>query len=460
MDAGVKLLKEGRYNEALEAFQEGFRIYPDRGFILDEATTLFEAGRYAEASLAYERYFSDPDAPRADEARDALERARAKLGGREVTESGVAESRRLFEKGQQAFAAGRCEEALDAFQDAYELNPMPALKYDQASCLEKLGRLYAAADSYLAYASANPKAHDALDALARVDKLRAQADAGPITASGAAGGQEWITRGNRLLMAGRSDEAAAAFQEGFRTYPDRAFILNKASALLDGGRYAEADLAYQTYLSDPDAPRAGDARAAQERARAHLGGREATITGVAESGRLFEKATELYKAGRYGEAVEAFDRAYALNPVAQIRYNQAACLDMLGKRELAAQRYEAYLKEAPGASDAGQVQTRITKLRGDALTAAREAFDRGQVAFRAGRFKDAASEFAAAYEQKPLPEFLFNRAAALEQSGDTARAVQTFQLYLSMAPNAADADKVRVHIQKLQQASGNELMRP
>jgi tetratricopeptide (TPR) repeat protein len=133
---------------------------------------------------------------------------------------------------------------------------------------------------------------------------------------------------------------------------------------------------------------------------------------------------------------------------------------MLGKRELAAQRYEDYLKEAPGASDAGQVQTRITKLRGDALTAAREAFDRGQVAFRAGRFKDAASEFAAAYEQKPLPEFLFNRAAALEKSGDTARAVQTFQLYLSMAPNAADADKVRAHIQKLQQASGNELLRP
>ena len=54
------------------------------------------------------------------------------------------------------------------------------------------------------------------------------------------------------------------------------FILNKAAALLDGGRYAEADLAYQTYLSDPNAPRADEAREAQQRARAHMGGREAT----------------------------------------------------------------------------------------------------------------------------------------------------------------------------------------
>jgi tetratricopeptide (TPR) repeat protein len=643
MDRGIKLLNERRYAEALEAFQEGFRVYPDPAFILNQASTLFDAGRYAEAALKYEQYLSDPDAPRADEARDTLERARAKLGGREVTLSDVAESKRLFEKGALDYQAGRYEEALAAFEQAYELNPVPAFKYNQAGCLEKLGRPYAAADRYLDYASADPKARDAFEALGRVDRLRAQGDTKPITATGAAGGQEWITRGNRLLAAHRYNEAVEAYREGFRTYPDRAFILNEASALLDGGRfaeadqaysryladpqapradearaaqqraqehmntaeasrlfeqgekayaagnyeqaldyferahelrpipeityneaaclqrlgrpyaaaerfkayltekpdaedatktraaiekllakadkepitatglaggqewilrgnrllaahrsneaveayregfrtypdrafilneaaalldagrYAEADLTYQTYLSDPDAPRADEARAAQQRAREHMGGREATATGVAESGRLFESGTQLYKAGRYAEALEAFGRAYALNPLAQLRFNEAACLEKLGKRELAAQKYEAYLAEAPNPADAKQVQGRIAKLHNEALTAAREAFDRGQAAFRAGRFEDAANEFAAAYEQKPLPEFLFNRASALDKGGDSSRAIQNYQLYLSMAPNAADADKVRARIHELQRASGTELMQP
>ena len=53
------------------------------------------------------------------------------------------------------------------------------------------------------------------------------------------------------------NEAVAAFDEGFRTYPDSKFTLNKAAALLDSGRYAEADLAYQSYLSDPNAAARG-----------------------------------------------------------------------------------------------------------------------------------------------------------------------------------------------------------
>ena len=107
MGRGIQLLKEHRYNEALATFQEGFRAYPDPAFILNEASTLSDAGRHSEAVLAYERYLSDPDAPRADEARAAMERAKAAMGGREATITGVVESRNQFEKGAAAFQAGR-----------------------------------------------------------------------------------------------------------------------------------------------------------------------------------------------------------------------------------------------------------------------------------------------------------------------------------------------------------------
>ncbi len=452
MARGNRHLHAHRYNEAVKAYDEGFKTFPSEKFMLNKAAALLDGGRYSEAVREYERYLSDPNAPRADEARAAMERAKV----------GVAkeESRNEYDKGALAYKAGRYQEALDAFEKAYELNPLPEFKYNMGASLEKLGRPYAAAERYSQYAKEKPSAADAQKVNSRAEKLRTEADKAPITASGREGGQEWMLRGNRLLSAHKYNEAVSAFEEGFRTYPDSKFILNKAAALLDGGRYAEADLTYQTYLSDPNAPRADEAREAQKRARAHMGGREATITGVAESEKLFAQGNDHYNAGKYGDALQAFEGAYQQNPLGALRYNQAAALDKMGKRELAAQRYEAYLKETPDAPDAAKVRTHITKLREDALKAAQSAFDRGQTAYNAGRFNEAASAFAEAYEQKPFPQFLYNIGASYHKGGDTKQAIQNYQLYLSMAPDANDADKVRRQIHLLQKTTGDDLMQP
>jgi tetratricopeptide (TPR) repeat protein len=449
---GNRLLFAHKYDDAVRAYEEGFRTYPDRAFMLNKAAALVDGGRYSEAVREYERYLSDPEAPRADEAKAALERAKA----------GVAkeQSHDEYDKGALAYKAGKYQEALEAFQKAYELNPLPEFKYNMGASLEKLGRPYAAAERYSEYAKEKPNAPDAQRMNIKAEKLRTEADKAPITASGHEGGQEWILRGNRLLTAHKYNEAVNAFEEGFRTYPDRAFILNKAAALLDGGRYAEADLAYQNYLSDPDAPRADEARKAQERARAHMGGKEATSTGVAESEKQFEQGNNFYKEGKYGDALQAYERAYQQNPLGALRYNQAAALDKMGRREMAAQRYEAYLSETPDAPDAAKVKAHITKLRAEALKDAQAAFDRGQQAYNAGRFTEAAHAFAEAYEQKPFPQFLYNIGASYDKAGDTQRAVQNYQLYLSMNPNANDADRVRKRIHLLLQATGADLMQP
>ncbi|HEU5293661.1 MAG TPA: tetratricopeptide repeat protein [Burkholderiaceae bacterium] len=460
MDAGVKLLKAGKFDAAIERFQAGYRLVPSPNFILNEAAALRDSGRYAEAAVAYEKYLGEPDITRADDARKALDDVRTHLGGRSYSAADIAEAKRLTDEGAKAFREGRIEDAYRAWGDAYERNPIPARLFDQAICMQRLGANYTAARLFHAYAVADPKPQDAAAVSGRGDRLLERARNEPITAVGYAGGKEWIARGNELLHARRYSEAVAAYEEGFRTFPDQAFILNKASALLDGGRYAEADLAYGTYLSNPDAPRADEARAAQLRAREHMGGREATITGVAESQRLMSDGAALYKAGRYADALQAFDRAYALNPLPELRYNQAACLEKMGAREIAATRYADYLREAPHAADADKVRGHITQLHDAAKAAAREAFDRGQQAFLAGDFKGAASAFAEAYSHLPLPEFLSNRGEALAKAGDAMGAVRSFQLYLNMTPHAPDAAKVRARIETLLQASGNALMKP
>jgi tetratricopeptide (TPR) repeat protein len=171
--------------------------------------------------------------------------------------------------------------------------------------------------------------------------------------------------------------------------------------------------------------------------------------GATEADRHFEAGAAFYAAGRYGDALQAFDLAYELSPTGELRYHQAACLDKLGLRQLAAQRYEAYLAEAPGAPDAEQVRAHVAALREKAREAAEQAFAHGQDAFAKGQWREASIAFAQAYEQLPLPDFLFDHAVALEKMGDRVRAIESYRQVLSMTPDAADAAQLKAHIEAL-----------
>jgi tetratricopeptide (TPR) repeat protein len=171
--------------------------------------------------------------------------------------------------------------------------------------------------------------------------------------------------------------------------------------------------------------------------------------GATDADHQLEAGAAFFDAGRYGDALEAFDRAYESRPLGELRYHQAACLDKLGLRQLAAERYEAYLAEVPGASDAEPVRAHVTELRDQAREAAREAFANGRDAFAQGHWREASIAFAQAYEHLPLPELLLNHAAALEKLGDRVRAVESYRLYLSARPDAPDAAQVAARIEAL-----------
>ena len=463
MNQGNKALAAHDYKGAIAAYREAYDRFPSPRILMNLGSALRDAGQFAEAVVVYEKYLGDPshDPSRDGEVRTAMESARAQLGGKTYTADDIAQSKELMARGLEAVKAGRYDDALQAFRDAHQHNPLPEFLHNQAHCLEKLGAPLSAARMYREFAEATPNKGEASQARASAALLSAHGSSAPITATGLAGGMEWMQRGNQLLHAHKYDEAVAAFQEGFRTYPDSKFILNEAAALNDGGRYAEADLAYQRYLSDPNAPRADEAREAQQRVRTdHLGGREATITGVVESERLMKEAGTLYKDGKYSEAFDALERAHALNPLAKQVQSQAVCLVQMGKPELAAQFYERYLMETPGAPDADIVKRKIANLHGEAMQLASNAFERGQAAFNAGNFRESASAFLEAYSHKPMPQFLFNAAAAYHKGGDNAKAIEYYQRYLNADPKAPDADRVHKAIDKLHEKSGTQLIKP
>lgn len=68
---------------------------------------------------------------------------------------------------------------------------------------------------------------------------------------------------------------------------------------------------------------------------------------------------------------------------------------------------------------------------------ARSLFDEGTALYAKGQFADAAAKFEASFAARPVPVTRFNTARAWEQAGETLKAIDAWQAWLSMsAPNA------------------------
>lgn len=78
-------------------------------------------------------------------------------------------------------------------------------------------------------------------------------------------------------------------------------------------------------------------------------------------------------------------------------------------------------------------------------------FERAQKAYLAKDFRKAYDAFMRAYRLLQAPEFLYNAAAALELGGDPDAAIAMYERYLTEAPSASDAERVRKHIETVKQ---------
>ena len=84
----------------------------------------------------------------------------------------------------------------------------------------------------------------------------------------------------------------------------------------------------------------------------------------------------------------------------------------------------------------------------------RERLEKGQALFVAKDYAGAAKVFEAGYSEQPYAAFLFNAGVCYQKLGDVDHALEKFRGYLSIDPNAPDADKVKARIAQLEAAKG------
>lgn len=83
---------------------------------------------------------------------------------------------------------------------------------------------------------------------------------------------------------------------------------------------------------------------------------------TAEAKARFRKGAELYRAGKYRDAIAEFEAAYRLKPAGAIHFNVAQCREKLAEWPGALRAYEDYLREVPDAKDRAAVRASMGRI--------------------------------------------------------------------------------------------------
>jgi tetratricopeptide (TPR) repeat protein len=83
-------------------------------------------------------------------------------------------ARRFYEKGVDAYSAGRYDDAVSAFREALALQPSPALHFNIARSYDRLGKWGLAADEYQRYIDTSTDEPSVATARDRIVTLRAR----------------------------------------------------------------------------------------------------------------------------------------------------------------------------------------------------------------------------------------------------------------------------------------------
>jgi tetratricopeptide (TPR) repeat protein len=107
--------------------------------------------------------------------------ARPARAQQERSDENEQRARELFELGDDHYAAGRYEAAVEHFQRAYELSPQPAMLFNIANAYERMGEYQKAADHLRRYLE-SPRADDVASVRERIRRLELAARAREIDA--------------------------------------------------------------------------------------------------------------------------------------------------------------------------------------------------------------------------------------------------------------------------------------
>jgi tetratricopeptide (TPR) repeat protein len=174
-----------------------------------------------------------------------------------------------------------------------------------------------------------------------------------------------------------------------------------------------------------------------------------------ESRALISEGREAALQGELATARDAYLKAAQLAPMnAQLAYDLGRVHEALNEPAPAVRAYCRFMGLSPTAREADEVRGRIVRLTpADELRRTEEAraqFQSGVALLQRRQHAAADSVFTAVTQQVPAaPEPFFNRALSRAARGERQSAMQDFERYLELAPQARDRAAVREAMPRL-----------
>ena len=177
-----------------------------------------------------------------------------------------------------------------------------------------------------------------------------------------------------------------------------------------------------------------------------------------EASRLATLGQESALEGDHRAARDLFAQAAQLNPRdPALAYRLGREYEETGQKADALRQYCRYLALAPNGPDAPQVTGRAAQLVPEAAltrgTELVEQFHTGVAHFDAKDWSTAVQSFGQVVAGAPaFPPAIYNLAVSHDRQGNSPAAIRDYSRYLSLVPQAEDADSVRARMQTLRQA--------
>lgn len=251
----------------------------------------------------------------------------------------------FFDKGKKLYAAGRYALAYDEFTKAYELDPDRAYLFNMAQALRLVGgRRDEAIKLYERFLGTSPDKGDADLAREQIAKLRGPGPSGD-QAKDVAAVDALFEEGRKLYHDSKWGPAYDAFSKAWDINHDPHILWNRAVALRSlGGRRSEALALFEQVLKvdvAEDTKAAAKQEIAELRGPGQSGDKEKDTTAEAK---LFKDAQAAYDAEDYATAYDGFTKAWQVTHSAEMVWNRAQALRMLGgRREEAIKLYQQAL---------------------------------------------------------------------------------------------------------------------
>ena len=272
----------------------------------------------------------------------------------------------FYDKGQKLYSKGRYALAFDEFAKAYDLDSDPVYLFNMAQALRLVGgRRDEAVKMYERFLGTGPDKADADRATEEIAKLKGPGPSGD-AAKDAAKVDEIFETGRKLFNDNDFGRAYDEFTKAWDINHDPALLWNRAVAIRAmGGHRAQAIALYEQVLT-VDVPEDKKAAAKQElkelRGPSPSGDAKKDETAEAE---IFKDAQAAYEAEDWAAAYDGFTKAWQVTHSAEMVWNRAQALRLLGgRREEAIKLYQSVLTMAVPEETKKAARIFIAELKG------------------------------------------------------------------------------------------------